>query len=47
MLQLYLEIRDIWRPGAGLAGTRDGMAQIRDIPGNPRWVATLAWYNSP
>jgi len=31
-----------WRPGAGLAGTRDSMAQIRDIPGNPGRVATLA-----
>ena len=35
------EIRDIWRPGAGLAGTRDSGAQIRDIPGNPGRVATL------
>jgi len=34
LLRLYLEIRDIWRPGAGLAGTPDSMAQIRDIPGN-------------
>ena len=32
----------IWRPGAGLAGTRDSMAQIWDIPGNPGRVATLA-----
>ena len=39
---MHLEIRDIWRPGAGLAGTRDSMAQIRDIPGNPGRVATLA-----
>jgi len=38
---LYLEIRDFWRPGAGLAGMRDSMAQIWDIPGNPVWVATL------
>jgi len=38
---LHLEIRDIWRPGASLAGTRDSMAQIRDIPGNPGRVATL------
>jgi len=38
----YLEIWDIWRPGAGLAGTRDSIAQIRDIPGNPGRVATLA-----
>jgi len=42
LLRLYREIRDIWRPGAGLAGTRDSMAQIRDIPGNPGRVATLA-----
>jgi len=41
LLRLYLEIRDIWRPVAGLAGTRDSMAQIRDIPGNPGRVATL------
>jgi len=41
LLRLYLEIRDIWRPGAGLAGTRDSMAQIRDIPGNPGRAATL------
>ena len=41
LLRLYLEIRDIWCPGAGLAGTRDSMAQIRDIPGNPGRVATL------
>jgi len=27
----HTEIRDIWHPGAGLAGTRDIMAQIRDI----------------
>ena len=38
---LNLEIRDIWRPGASPAGMRDSMAQIRDIPGNPRRVATL------
>jgi len=41
LLRLYLEIRDIWRPGAGLAGMRDSMAQIRDIPGNLGRVATL------
>jgi len=41
LIRLYLEIRDIWRPAAGLAGTRDSMAQIRDIPGNPGRVATL------
>jgi len=41
VLRLFLEIRDIWRPGAGLAGTRDSVAQIRDIPGNPGRVATL------
>jgi len=41
LLRLKLEIRDIWRPGDGLAGTRDSMAQIRDIPGNPGRVATL------
>ena len=35
LLRLYLEIGDIWRPGAGLAGKRDSMVQIRDIPGNP------------
>ena len=35
------EIRDILRPRAGLAGTRDIMAQIRDIPDNPGRVATL------
>jgi len=40
-IRLYLEIRDIWSPGAGLAGMRDSMAQIRDIPGNPGRVATL------
>jgi len=39
--RLYLELRDIWRPGAGLAGTRESMGQIRDIPGNPGRVATL------
>ena len=38
---LHLEIRYIWRPVAGLAGTRDSMAQVRDIPGNPGRVATL------
>jgi len=38
---LHLEIRDIWHPGAGPSGMRDRMAQIRDIPGNPGWVATL------
>jgi len=42
LLRLYLEVRDIWRPGAGLAGMRDSMAQIRDIPGNPGRVATLS-----
>jgi len=42
LFRLYLEIRDIWRPGAGLAGTQDSMAQIRDIPGNPGLVATIA-----
>jgi len=41
LLRLYLEIRDICCPGAGLVGTRDSMAQIRDIPGNPGRVATL------
>jgi len=41
LLRLYLEIRDIWRPGAGLAGTWDSMALIRDIPGNPGRVASL------
>jgi len=41
LLRLYPEIRNIWHPGAGLAGTQDGMAQIRDIPGNPGRVATL------
>ena len=41
LLPLRLEIRDIWRPGAGLAGTWDSMAQIRDNPGNPGRVATL------
>jgi len=43
LLRLYLEIRDIWRPEDGLAGTRDSnsMAQIRDIQGNPGRVATL------
>ena len=41
LLRLNLEIRDSWRPGAGLAGTRDSMAQIRDIPRNPGRVATL------
>ena len=40
---LHLEIRDICRPGAGLAGTRDSMAQIRDIPRNLGRVATLVW----
>lgn len=40
-MRLYLEIQNIWCPGAGLAGTRDCMAQIRDIPGNPGQVATL------
>jgi len=35
------EIRDFLRIGAGLAGTWDIMAQIRDIPDNPGWVATL------
>jgi len=38
---LHLEIRDIWRLRAGLAGTRDSMAQIWGIPGNPGRVATL------
>jgi len=42
LLRLYLEIRDIWRPGAGLAWTRDIMALIRDIPGNPGRVAKPA-----
>jgi len=37
-----LEIRDVWRPGAGLAGTRDSVAQIRDISGYPGRVATLS-----
>jgi len=32
---------DIWRPRAGLDGTRDIMAQIQDIPDNPSPVATL------
>jgi len=27
LLRLCLEIRDIWRPGAGLAGTRDSTSQ--------------------
>ena len=31
----------MWRPGTGLAGMRDDMAQIRDKPGNPGRVATL------
>jgi len=38
---MYLEIQDIWRPGAGLAGTQDSMVDIRDIPGNLGRVATL------
>jgi len=38
---LHLEIQDIWCPGAGLAGTRDCIVQIRDIPGNPGRVVTL------
>ena len=37
----HTEIWVIWRPGAGLAGTRDIMAQIRDFSDNPGWVATL------
>jgi len=37
----HLEILDIWRPGSGLAGTWDSIAQIRDIPGNPGRVETL------
>ena len=41
LLRLYLEILDIWSPGAGLAGTGDSMALTRDIPGNPGRVATL------
>ena len=47
LLRLYVEIRDIWRPGARLAGTRDSVAQIRDIPGNPGRVATLMHDNDP
>ena len=43
LLRLYLEIRDSWRPGAGLAGMRDSMGQIRDIPENPGRVATIAF----
>ena len=46
MLWLYLKIRNIWRPGDGLSGTRDSMAQIRDIPGNPGRVATLGTHLS-
>jgi len=37
----HTEIRDIWRPGAGLARMRDIVAQIRDILDNPGWMATL------
>ena len=46
LLRLYPEIRDIWRPEDGLAGTRDSMAQIRDSPENPRPVATLTAVSS-
>jgi hypothetical protein len=35
------EKRDIMRPGAALAGTRDIKAEIRDIPGNTGLLATL------
>ena len=37
----HTEIRDIWCPGVGLAGTWDIMAQIWDIPDNPVWMETL------
>jgi len=38
---LHLEIQNIWRSRAGLAGMQYSVAQIRDIPGNPGRVATL------
>ena len=36
------EKRDIMRPGAALAGTRDIKAEIRDIPGNTGLLVTLS-----
>ena len=41
------EKRDIMRPGAALAGTRDIKVEIRDIPGNTGLLATLLMSISP
>jgi len=36
------KIRDILRPGKTQAGTQDTEAEIRDVPGNTRRLASLA-----